>query len=391
MSSSRMTLRGPRVILALGFASMAALASSASPPASGGSSAAAPPKTGEENPLGIPNKVRDKLMLFLERYSRVAPDRKLELEPEWRAAPPGFIVLRRRLTSSEEKFNENAPVLLTQDQTQVFFGQVMKLDDGAGGDFLGPEGPRLVSKLLTEKAGDPIDVTWGGKRGPAGTFPGKMLQGSEAGKIEVDSYLSADGKWFMLGAFYQIGSDPRQDRMKRLNLTGLPSTGPEKASVVVVEFTDYQCPSCRERQSDIEAAMQKYRGKVRLVHMDHPIWRMHDWAVTAAEGSRCVEKIAGVDAYWKYKKAVYERQKEIKADNFEELMKPVLEVLGVSFESWNECRKSGTTKPLIAKDLSQGFGLGVQGTPTLLVNGKLIDYGVDKVLDRTIAETLAGK
>lgn len=347
----------------------------------------APAAVAADDPLGLPPAVRQKLQTFCERFSHVAPDRKVILEPEWRGAPSGFVIFRRRVVSSDEKFNENLPMLLTQNYSHVFSGQVLKVDDM---NPLGPEGTKALSKFLSEKAADPVEIVLQKEKNAAGVFPGKMIQSASIGKLELECAVTADGKFFMLGVFYPLDGDPRAERMKRLKLDGAIATGPANAPVTIVEFSDYECPMCATRQKDIEGVLEKYKGKVRLIHFDHPIWRMHDWAVTAADGSLCVEKVSP-DAYWKYKKMLYERQKQITKDNFEQVMQPVVESLGINFSEWNRCRKEARHRSHILKDLSQSFSNGVMSTPTLWVNGILIDYGVDQVLDKTVAQALAGK
>jgi protein-disulfide isomerase len=364
---------------------------------------------GASDPLGLPSKVKEKLQLWCERYSRVAPDRKIVLEPEWRIAPAGWIVIRRRLTSSEEKFNESIPILLSQSYTHVFQGMVMKIDDAL--DLTGPDASKKLSKQMSALAGDTVEAVVSKEKGPAGMTPVKLTQVSAGvGRVEIQASLTGDNKFLFVGMIYSLDADPRKERMKRLDLAGSPSIGPANAAVTIVEISDYECPSCGLRQKDIEAALEKYKGKVRLVHQDHPIWRIHQWAMTAADGSRCVEKMSP-QSYWKYKHELYARQKEIdetiygnaekktdtKVDDatlharFAEMAKPIIQSLGIDFDEWNRCRKEGRQRNLILSELSQASDLNINGTPTLLVNGILIDFGIDKVLDKAIAQALAGK
>jgi hypothetical protein len=339
--------------------------------------------------LTVPVPVRAKLQTFMERFVHPAPDRKVALEPDWRQTPPGFMLVRVRVTSSDEKFNENAPFLVSTDWQQVFTGQVFKVDDMAE-PALGPAGAKALSKYLSEKAKGTVEVTVSDKKGIAGTYGGSLVQVTDLGRISMDSYVSSDGKWFMLGTFFPLAADPRVERMKRIGFASRPMTGNPKASVTIVEFSDYECPTCGQRQPDIENALEKWKGKVRLFHYDHPIWKMHEWALPAALGSRCMLKISP-EAYWKYKHLVYERQKDIKKENFDEILQPIVESLGGSFSNWKQCVDKRTELPPIVKDLEEAYSLGINGTPTLLVNGTIIDFGIDKVLDETIAKALAGK
>ena len=354
----------------------------------------AAPKTAAGKPEGggslpVPAPVRAKLMTFMERFVHPAPDRKIALEPDWRQTPAGFILVRVRVTSSDEKFAENAPFLVTTDWQQVFTGQVFKVDD-LPEPALGPGGAKALSKYLSEKAKGEVEVTLSGKKGPVGVTAGKLVQVTDIGRISMDAFVSSDGQWFMLGGFYPLASDPRPERMKRIDFAKRPMTGNPNATVTIVEFSDYECPTCGQRQPDIEKALEKWKGKVRLYHYDHPIWKMHEWALPAALGSRCLYKTSP-DGYWKYKHLIYERQKEITQDSFDDMTRPIVESLGVNFTTWKGCVDKKAEIAPIVDDLEEAYSLGINGTPTLLVNGTLVDFGIDKVLDDTIAQALAGK
>jgi protein-disulfide isomerase len=215
---------------------------------------------------------------------------------------------------------------------------------------------------------------------------------TDVGRIEMPAYLTADGNWLLVGTFYPLDRDPREVRMELIDLDRLPGTGPNNAPVVIVEFSDYQCPSCGKHQVDIDEALAKYPGKVRLYHVDHPIIRIHPWAFPAAAGSRCVEKMVGEKAYWQYKKAIYERQKDITAENLDDISAPIVESLGADVAAWRKCRdEDASVRAAILGDLKMSNRVGVHGTPTLFVNGTLVDLGIDEVLDTAIRRALAGK
>ena len=62
--------------------------------------------------------------------------------------------------------------------------------------------------------------------------------------------------------------------------------GSADAPVTIVEFSDYQCPSCKRAQPVLEQVLQEFKGKVRLVHKDFPV-PSHKGARPAAEAARC--------------------------------------------------------------------------------------------------------
>jgi protein-disulfide isomerase len=67
-----------------------------------------------------------------------------------------------------------------------------------------------------------------------------------------------------------------------------PAQGPADAPVTIVEFSDFQCPHCRQAQATLQQLLRRYAGKVRLVHRDFPVPQLHPGA--AAEAARCADE-----------------------------------------------------------------------------------------------------
>ena len=83
---------------------------------------------------------------------------------------------------------------------------------------------------------------------------------------------------------------------------GEPSLGPADAPVTIVEFSDYQCPHCRQSQATLKTLLRRYPGKVRLVHRDYPVPQLHPGAAAAAEAARCAGE---QEAFWPYHDLLY--------------------------------------------------------------------------------------
>jgi protein-disulfide isomerase len=145
---------------------------------------------------------------------------------------------------------------------------------------------------------------------------------------------------------------------------GAPATGPATAPVTIVEFTDYQCPYCHRAQAVIDEVLQRYAGKVRLVHLDFPL-DGHPEAVPAARAARC----AGEQGrFWEYHRSLMAKPGTLDAAD---LTGRAL-ALKLREGDFGACLASDRHDPAIHAELQQGSELGVTGTPAYFVNGRLL-------------------
>jgi len=77
-----------------------------------------------------------------------------------------------------------------------------------------------------------------------------------------------------------------------------PLLGDAKAAVTIVEYSDFECPVCRNLHDVLRGMLPNYAGKVRLVFKDFPLEQLHPWARTAAIAGRCAYQ-QDPKAFWK--------------------------------------------------------------------------------------------
>ena len=155
---------------------------------------------------------------------------------------------------------------------------------------------------------------------------------------------------------------------------GVTMLGDLNAPVTIFEFSDYQCPYCRQYTAQTLSRIQEEyidSGKVRYVFKDFPL-STHRHAQKAAEAARC----AGVQgAYWEMHDLLFESQSEWSRQGQEQAVELFVEYasrLGLDSEVFADCLASGEFAQQIAQDVSEGQQLGVAGTPTFLIHGRLL-------------------
>ena len=142
---------------------------------------------------------------------------------------------------------------------------------------------------------------------------------------------------------------------------GEPTLGPSNAPITIVEFSDFQCPYCRQAQSTVKRLMEEYEGKIKLVFRDFPLRNIHPLAQKAAEAAQCA---AEQQKFWPY------HDKLFTSTNLQmEELKKFAQELELNLEQFTTCLDSGKSAAGIDTDMQAGQQAGVNATPTFFVNG----------------------
>jgi protein-disulfide isomerase len=183
-------------------------------------------------------------------------------------------------------------------------------------------------------------------------------------------YVTSDGNHAVVGDIIPFGAHPFAPAQEAL-IKGIngPSRGPADAPVTVVEFSDLQCPHCKEAQPTIDKLMSEEKN-VRLVFQNFPL-ASHDWAAKAAYYGDCIGRTSP-DAFWKYVASVYDAQKDITASNADEKLTAIADQAGAKGADTAVCAAKPETATRVQHSISLGAALDVTGTPTLFVNGRKI-------------------
>lgn len=206
---------------------------------------------------------------------------------------------------------------------------------------------------------------------------------TNAGQVLV----SADGRYIVQGELSDMNADPFAAIRQKIHLENAPSDGPADARVVVVEYGDFQCPSCRQLQQVIKPLRANY-PQVRFVFRDFPLTQIHAWAMTAALGGRCVLR-QNRAAFWSYYDTVYESQDLIKAENAWDKMLEQAAALGLDQDAFKTCVAAPETKQEVEASVQEGIALKVANTPTVFVNGRRLVGGDRESLEQYIQFELA--
>jgi protein-disulfide isomerase len=150
----------------------------------------------------------------------------------------------------------------------------------------------------------------------------------------------------------------------KIDTADQPSKGGERAAVTLVEFTDYQCPSCAKTQPALERITAEYGDRVRLVVRDFPL-SQHADAQKAAEAAEAAREQG---KYWEYTAILFQNQSALQPDKLKEYASRV----GLDRAKFDAALDSGKFAESVHRDQQDGDRAGVNGTPTVFLNGRRV-------------------
>ena len=203
-------------------------------------------------------------------------------------------------------------------------------------------------------------------------------------KETVKFYVSKDGKSLFRGEMSDMTKDTLAESRSQIQMKDAPSLGDPKAAVTLVEYSDFECPVCRNLHDVLrDNILPKYSGKVRVVFKDFPIEQLHPWARTAAIAGRCVYQ-QNPTAFWKMYDFIYDNQEIISAANAWTKMLDYAGQSGLQAETFKACMASPEAGEAVNASRANGQLLDVNSTPTVFVNGRRIVGADAHILEQYI-------
>jgi protein-disulfide isomerase len=202
-------------------------------------------------------------------------------------------------------------------------------------------------------------------------------------------FVSKDGKTFIRGEMFDMAADPFAANRAKLHISGNPSKGPANARVTIVEFSDFECPHCRELRTVLQSVEARY-PQIRLVYKDFPLTQLHPWAETAALGARCAFE-QSPDSFWKIYDLIFDNQDTISAANVYDQLVGFAGQIGLDTDSFKTCMSSSEAKQAVEANHADGVALNVNSTPTLFINGRTLTSGDLDTIEQFIDFELGAK
>jgi protein-disulfide isomerase len=147
--------------------------------------------------------------------------------------------------------------------------------------------------------------------------------------------------------------------------TGAPVRGAVNAPVTIVEFSDFHCPFCRKVQPVLEQLRTNYKEKIKIVYRDFPLDSLHPQARAAAEAAGCANEQG---KFWEFHDKVFDNN----PDGSDATLGRFAKEIGLDTTAFDTCRTAGKYKTSVLASNQEGTKLGITGTPTFFINGRML-------------------
>ncbi|MFC1790475.1 DsbA family protein, partial [Patescibacteria group bacterium] len=148
--------------------------------------------------------------------------------------------------------------------------------------------------------------------------------------------------------------------------------GDPQAPVTIVEFSEYQCPFCKRYVDEAYSQIwEKYGDKIRYIFRDYPL-PFHQFAQKTAEAARCA---GDQDQYWDYHDILFAKNSQWSSATetaIDSVLSGFAREVGLDVNQFDSCLSSGSHTAAVTADLELGKKVGVSGTPSFFINGKML-------------------
>lgn len=155
--------------------------------------------------------------------------------------------------------------------------------------------------------------------------------------------------------------------------------GDKNAPILMIEFSDYQCPFCRKFYNEtLPQIKENYidTGLVKFVYRDLPLISLgHTDATPAANAAECARDQEGDDMYFAYHDLIFEGQNELGNGTVAipgESLYAYAQELGLDMDEFTSCQENLEFKEEIAADSAVARSIGIGGTPAFVINGEIV-------------------
>nr|CBX28448.1 hypothetical protein N47_G37720 [uncultured Desulfobacterium sp.] len=150
----------------------------------------------------------------------------------------------------------------------------------------------------------------------------------------------------------------------KISTAGSPFKGPSNAPVVLVLFTDFECPYCAQLVPVLDQVLKKYPKEVKLVFKNFPL-QSHRYAMNAAIAALAAESQG---KFWEFHDLLFKNYNQLNDKKLEEIIK----MAGLNKQEFDKKMHDPQTIQKVKKDTIEGINADVRGTPSVFINGKLL-------------------
>jgi protein-disulfide isomerase len=156
--------------------------------------------------------------------------------------------------------------------------------------------------------------------------------------------------------------------------------GPEHAPITIVEYGDFECPTCKQAAPAMKLLLERFAGQVRIVFRHFPLEEVHPHALAAAEAA----EVAGAQGkFWEMHDVLFANQLHLKHSN----LHGYAEKVGLDMTRYTAEMDDEIYRQRVREHIDSGRRSGVRGTPGIFLNGVIHDVsgGMQSLFDKVEA------
>ena len=337
------------------------------------------------------------LKRFAKAYIGYAPGAMVTLtENALRTAPAGpYQTVRAERTTTMGEGKEPLAMLVDPTARTAVVGLLFPLpptDPPVTGETL----PRFVQQVLPEALGsflgNRVKIPWPmSPTRPSGVLALIAKVETGYGPVQMALAISTDGKYLALGGSWPLDRDPRAVRREILENADVQwDPGHDKATVNLVEVSDFQCPACKRGWGIVKPVLTEAGDTVRHGLVNFPLYNSHPWAFRAAVAGECVGSL-WPDRLVALKEEFYRLQDSMTFDGVDPAAIGFLAQQSLDEKNFRACYLKDPSVDRVLRQLELGYRLGVFGTPTYFANGEQLPWGEPEVFAKRLQGIVAAK
>jgi protein-disulfide isomerase len=191
-----------------------------------------------------------------------------------------------------------------------------------------------------------------------------VVEAIKGGKSEADAIAAADASKLAHVQQRRLLEDP-----SAIPTGGAPAIGPQNAPITLVEFSDFQCPYCIAAAPELAAVLKAYPTQVKFIFKEYPL-ETHSQAALAAAAALAAHKQG---KFWPMYDAMFTTRDGLSQEN----LMALAQKNGLDLKRFEADLDSTEVKEAITRDVQDGDRAGVEGTPTLFIDGQRYNGPID--------------
>ena len=293
----------------------------------------------------------------------------LEMEPVAQQGPAGFQIYRATLNSTDQYCGASKYFLYSPASQQTLIGTIIAL----------PKDTRPVHVRVAEQAGKllktSITATIAPLALPDGLRQVTMTRQTKFGPFAYNGYVDSSNGFLVVGLRGNLKEDPGTTLLRNLGVEkSAARRGNSVAKVSIIELSDFQCPTCARAHAKLEPIFAAALNRTNITRIDLPLFEHHEWALPAALGARAIQRVAPAK-YWAYVDYVFKNQEQIEDAKFDAVLKAWVEDNDIDWKAVEKIYRSKAEQQAILEGVSRAFAVGINSTPTFIVNGQQVGFG----------------